>query len=247
MSAVEQTKEPSMEEILASIRRIISEDDQTQKPEPEQPPQATPDAPSTPEPVAEAAPEMTPDEDPEGTEDQSSIDALFDDADFSMDDDEEGFAGFDDDPTPAAEDDGESVLELSQDDIVGDTPSADGLPPMVEPVDEDITFDDFDLPAAEAPTADSSFEAPSLNENEIAASVADTAETTLMSADTNAAVTAAFGGLANTILSNNARTLEDLVKEMLKPMLKAWMDDNLPNLVERLVREEIERVSRGGR
>jgi cell pole-organizing protein PopZ len=43
----------------------------------------------------------------------------------------------------------------------------------------------------------------------------------------------------------NPRTLEDLVREMLKPMLKAWLDDNLPNIVERLVRAEIERVSRG--
>ena len=43
----------------------------------------------------------------------------------------------------------------------------------------------------------------------------------------------------------NARTLEDLVKEMLRPMLKGWLDDNLPGLVERIVRAEIERVSRG--
>ena len=35
--------------------------------------------------------------------------------------------------------------------------------------------------------------------------------------------------------------------EMLRPMLKHWIDDNLPGLVERLVRAEIERVSRGGR
>ena len=36
-----------------------------------------------------------------------------------------------------------------------------------------------------------------------------------------------------------------LVREMLRPMLKVWLDDNLPSLVERLVRAEIERVSRG--
>ena len=47
------------------------------------------------------------------------------------------------------------------------------------------------------------------------------------------------------VLSNNARTLEDLVKEMLRPMLKSWLDDNLPGLVERIVKAEIERVSRG--
>ena len=55
----------------------------------------------------------------------------------------------------------------------------------------------------------------------------------------------AFGTLAHTVLVQNATTLEDLVKEMLRPLLKTWLDDNLPNLVERLVRAEIERVSRG--
>ena len=47
------------------------------------------------------------------------------------------------------------------------------------------------------------------------------------------------------MLVQNARTLEDLVREMLRPMLKSWLDDNLPGMVERLVRAEIERVSRG--
>src|SRR5262247_3609904 len=64
---------------------------------------------------------------------------------------------------------------------------------------------------------------------------------------TRAAVDAAFNSLAQTVLVQNARTLEDLVKEMLRPMLKSWLDDNLPTLVERLVRAEIERVSRGSR
>lgn len=69
----------------------------------------------------------------------------------------------------------------------------------------------------------------------------------LMSSATRSAVDNAFHSLANTVLGNNARTLEDLVKEMLRPMLKSWLDDNLPGLVERIVRAEIERVSRGGR
>jgi cell pole-organizing protein PopZ len=69
----------------------------------------------------------------------------------------------------------------------------------------------------------------------------------IMSPDTDATVTHAFRSLANTILTNNARTLEDLVREMMRPMLKTWLDDNLPALVERLVRAEIERVARGGR
>jgi cell pole-organizing protein PopZ len=67
----------------------------------------------------------------------------------------------------------------------------------------------------------------------------------ILSRSTVSAVESAFNTLANTVLSNNARTLEDLVKEMLRPMLKSWLDDNLPGLVERIVKAEIERVSRG--
>jgi len=70
-------------------------------------------------------------------------------------------------------------------------------------------------------------------------------ERPLMSQPTMAAVDSAFNTLAHTVLVQNARTLEDLVREMLRPMLKSWLDDNLPGLVERLVRAEIERVSRG--
>jgi cell pole-organizing protein PopZ len=68
----------------------------------------------------------------------------------------------------------------------------------------------------------------------------------LSSRATAAAVDTAFNSLTHTVLSQNPRTLEDLVREMLKPMLKAWLDANLPNMVERLVRAEIERVSRRG-
>jgi hypothetical protein len=67
----------------------------------------------------------------------------------------------------------------------------------------------------------------------------------MLSRSTVSAVESAFNSLAHTVLSNNARTLEDLVKEMLRPMLKSWLDDNLPGLVERIVKAEIERVSRG--
>ncbi len=67
----------------------------------------------------------------------------------------------------------------------------------------------------------------------------------LLSNSTSAAVDSAFNTLAQTVLVQNARTLEDLVREMLRPMLKAWLDDNLPGMVERIVKAEIERVSRG--
>jgi cell pole-organizing protein PopZ len=67
----------------------------------------------------------------------------------------------------------------------------------------------------------------------------------LISNETIAAVDSAFNTLAHTVIGQNTRTLEDLVREMLRPMLKSWLDDNLPSMVERIVRAEIERVSRG--
>ena len=70
-------------------------------------------------------------------------------------------------------------------------------------------------------------------------------ERALISNETIAAVDSAFNSLAHTVIGQNARTLEDLVREMLRPMLKSWLDDNLPGMVERIVRAEIERVSRG--
>jgi cell pole-organizing protein PopZ len=67
----------------------------------------------------------------------------------------------------------------------------------------------------------------------------------ILSSETDRAVTRAFGDLNRGVLSQNARSLEDVVKEMLRPMLRAWLDDNLPRIVEHLVRTEIERVARG--
>lgn len=66
----------------------------------------------------------------------------------------------------------------------------------------------------------------------------------LLSPAVDAAVTAAFGSLGDLVLPHQDRTVEDLVKEILRPMLKEWLDKNLPDIVERLVRQEIERVSR---
>jgi cell pole-organizing protein PopZ len=67
----------------------------------------------------------------------------------------------------------------------------------------------------------------------------------LLSARSGAAVASAFGDLHRTVSGLTSGQIEAMAGEMLKPMLKAWLDDNLPGLVERLVREEIERVSRG--
>lgn len=65
----------------------------------------------------------------------------------------------------------------------------------------------------------------------------------LISREVNNAVHAAFNALAQTVLVNNSRTLEDLLREMLQPILKVWLDENLPGMVERLIRVEIEQIS----
>jgi uncharacterized protein len=91
--------------------------------------------------------------------------------------------------------------------------------------------------------------APTAMHTEAMVSVAGPAhapDSALLSPLTTAAVDTAFSSLTNTVLSQNPRTLEDLVRDMLRPMLKAWLDANLPEIVERLVRAEIERVSRRG-
>jgi cell pole-organizing protein PopZ len=63
------------------------------------------------------------------------------------------------------------------------------------------------------------------------------------------AVQSAFGRLAETVIARSIdeRSIEEMTRDLLKPMLKQWLDDNLPALVERLVREEIQRVARNAR
>jgi cell pole-organizing protein PopZ len=76
-----------------------------------------------------------------------------------------------------------------------------------------------------------------------------TSEASILSAEASAAAQQAFGRLADTFLNRalGDRSIEDMARDMLRQMLKQWLDENLPALVERLVREEIERVARNGR
>ncbi len=75
----------------------------------------------------------------------------------------------------------------------------------------------------------------------------------LVSPHTAAMSGAAFASMSNrlrerrggeTLLGNASITLEELVRDMLRPMLQEWLDEHLPSVVERLVREEVERISR---
>ena len=85
-------------------------------------------------------------------------------------------------------------------------------------------------------------------------------DSSLIGAAVAGATSSAFGRLSQVVKQNTAeptpsapgpilgasgKTIEDLVREMLRPMLKDWIDKNLPPLVERLVEREIARLTRG--
>jgi len=78
-----------------------------------------------------------------------------------------------------------------------------------------------------------------------AANEAPAARPAILSEHTGRQVAAAFGELSDAFASRSKKTFDEMAEEMLRPMLQDWLDNNLPTLVERLVREEIERVARG--
>jgi uncharacterized protein len=82
-------------------------------------------------------------------------------------------------------------------------------------------------------------------DSEPAADAAPRDEEPLLSSEANEAVTASFGVLSANLAVRSAELADSLAREMLRPMLKEWLDENLPALVERLVRAEIQRVARG--
>lgn len=240
MTQPAKVQEPSMEEILASIRRIIADDEpkpgadapsaSAAKPGVMPAPAAASDTPaksaSPPKPVPppEPAPKAA-------SNSQDDIDALL--AGLDADTSESEVRP----PPPEAqplEEPADDVFELTDDMAL-----PDGPPPAFQRVDpaNDVEFAETNTAAARRP------EPPATPERAIFDHPA--AAQPMLSQSTVSAVESAFSSLANTVLSNNARTLEDLVREMLRPMLKSWLDDNLPGLVERIVRAEIERVSRG--
>jgi cell pole-organizing protein PopZ len=227
-----------MEEILASIRRIIA-DDEAKPAAAEKPasplaaakPAVMKDIPPSaiapaPKPVAApkpAPPPPAPAPEPVVSNNQDDIDAML----ASLD-----AATPEADIRPAQPEPEPDVFELTDEMALPEPAPAAATFNKVEPQD------DIEFTEAKASRRQPAYEPPF----ESAAPARP-----ILSHSTVSAVESAFHSLANTVLSNNARTLEDLVKEMLRPMLKSWLDDNLPGLVERIVKAEIERVSRGGR
>ena len=112
------------------------------------------------------------------------------------------------------------------------------------------------VPQMAAPVEMPVFDAPELRAS-VAAETEDFSEqaqheqaqlmSPLMSEAAGAQVARSFDELAAIVDGGPRRSLDELAQEMLRPMLQEWLDDNLPTLVERLVREEIERVARGPR
>lgn len=174
----QSSQEPTMEEILASIRRIISEDDAPAEPEAAPPPPPAPE----PEPVYEAP----------------------------------------------VEDD---VLELT--DPIAPEPAYEP-----EPLE---TVGDLDVYSPPAPEPEPSYTPPStpaFNRDEVADN--------LVGDHAAGLAASAFGSLSSALLMpKDGRTLEDVVRELLRPLLKAWLDENLPRIVEAKVEEEVHRIARG--
>jgi cell pole-organizing protein PopZ len=234
MSQAAKAQEPSMEEILASIRRIIADDDASK------PAKAPEPAALKPPPAAAVPPPAPPP--PAAVNNQSDVDAML--AELEA-------------PAPKPEPEPEFEVSPEPAKLAVAPPAADVLDlteAMTAPspasnfrtIDgaSDVVFSDRapePLPAVEPP--------PPAPPRQFAPPPPPPPLTRpdagLISNATAAAVDSAFNTLATTVIGQNARTLEDLVKEMLRPMLKSWLDDNLPSLVERIVRAEIERVSRG--
>jgi cell pole-organizing protein PopZ len=235
MTQAAKAQEPSMEEILASIRRIIADDDANKaaaKPaERAPPPRQPPDEAAPPPPAGAAPPAAPPAPHPTPGNSQSDIDAMLAEIETPKPDPHTPPAPK---PTPSAP----CALELTE------AIPAPPPPPSPAPVfrtingDSDVVFTDRPANPEPPPRAAEEPRRPGAQRPQLT-------ERALLSTAASAAVDGAFNALANTLLLNNSRTLEDLVKDMLRPMLKTWLDDNLPGLVERIVRSEIERVSRG--
>jgi hypothetical protein len=200
-AAVAKTAEPTMEEILASIRRIIA-DDQTVPAKPVAPVEATvspasvaPQKPRLVE-VAPVAPPIPP-----------SLAAASQDW-----------------PPPLP-----PQLRAAETSPIAVPPA-----PAIEPVRATIPALSTAIPVATPMEPDASEPAEEM-------------ESTLISDAAGEAIKQSFGALAHTHLTQQLPPLEDIIRDMLRPMLKNWLDDNLPSIVEKLVRAEIERVARGGR
>ncbi|MCC5996878.1 MAG: DUF2497 domain-containing protein [Oceanicaulis sp.] len=202
-------QEPTMEEILASIRRIINEDDDA-KPASEPAETAEPESEPepAPEPVLEAQPEPEPELEPEPEPE----------------------------PEPEIEDD---VLELT--DRLEEDAMVGGTAPLA--VSDDLMIVDRE----DEPEPEPAFE-PEPEPAPVAAAEPEPEpeEDTLLDEAPASAASSMFAALSENlrVSSEQGQTLEGIVRELMRPMLKQWLDDNLPAIVEEKVQAEVERIAR---
>ena len=209
MSDNSTEEEPSIEEILSSIRQIISDDveDATTEEAVEEKAAAEPDV--APEPEQDVVePEPEPEPEPEAEEPV-----------------EEPEPEVEAEPEPAPEE--EDVFELTEDYLEDD----DEILPEPEPVDLD-----FDAAEDEPePTPEPVEEKPEIE------AVPDT---DILSEKAASAALGGFTKLADSVrLGQGDATIHQIVQDLLKPMLAEWLDDNLPDIIERLVQQELDKLS----
>jgi uncharacterized protein len=246
------TKDPSMDEILSSIRQIIADDDEGDSPLSDEASGVEEAADAQLSSVAaddeEDAPlALSPEQlvaassAPAGgaatpkSQEEDLPDISFNPSSSGMD----VAPPKEPEPEPSPEPVVEEMAAPDEEPAVAfDVPEAAEAVADVElVVADDIAFEDSD-PAApeETPSAPVAMPDPDLS--------ADMAEK-LLAPTTDAAVRHTFARLGSVPMGGSDLTLEAIVREMLRPMLKEWLDENLPATVERMVEKEIARVSRG--
>lgn len=249
-------REPSMEEILASIRRIIEESDTT-RPEDSLPLAVNSDVPSQTaisDPVKPYG-EETGLEPREGIAVQLATPSAYDSAfarpasplqsklverePAEIITEPEALAPqtAPDEKTPVeepADSTEEPLASKAQEDAIGSAPEPEK--PLDKPVPEVVS-----TPAAPA------VEHFETNMEEAVSVELAHAPEPILSENTERQVSAAFEDLSFAVHSEQRRPFDEIAQEIMRPLLQDWLDNNLPTLVERLVREEIERVARGGK
>lgn len=226
MNDAKATQEPSMEEILASIRRIISEEgsaEEAGEKKAEPPAPAAPAPAPKPEPVA-AAPAPA----PQPTPAAAAPAAPAPEPEPEPEPEIEG---------PAPEEEDLVLTEVVEDQVEEATKPEEITPPM----EEDIELAE-PAPQPKAPT----------QAEPVAAAGPDLGGDPLVSPDVAASAAAAMAQLVarrtQTVVEvhspGQGLLVETLVRQAVEPMLRDWLDANLQGIVERLVRREVERLAR---
>jgi cell pole-organizing protein PopZ len=202
MSQDKDAQEPSMEEILSSIRRIIAEEDK-ERDEPSTPPAAAAGAAGDAPAAAREEPKTA--EEPEAAEEEEDVLELTEIAD--------------DEPEPAAETPAVESLVAA----FSTTPVAagDDSTPDIDSTKETDPVDT--TPAAEGLVSDMA----------VASSTSALARLTKAMAPEERKPSALAG-----------RSMDDFMTELLRPMLKEWLDQNLAGIVERIVEQEVKKLVR---